>query len=299
MYIVDMHCDTSGKVFLGESFVNEYNFSRKYPQLQFAAMFDKSAKNSTPEERRAYSVECEGRLTAAFEREGIGRVFAASDIGAAKRSVILSIEGGGGLFADSPELNRLYERGLRVFGIAWDGNELAASAYDENDTGLTEAGVKMVKRLSELGIIIDVSHLSDRSFYDVLNVTDSPVIATHSNFRDVCAHSRNLTRDMAKEILSRKGVIGLNLYPPLLSPSGDAVLEDIFAHIDYALSAFGEDILGFGFDIDGTSGRYPLGLDESGSIHDRVAEQLTVRYGERLAAKICGENILSFLKRNI
>lgn len=296
MIIADMHCDTSSNAFRGETFVNGYNFSQKFPQLQFAAMFDKSAKNSTPKERRDYAIECERRLTVVCEREGVTRVFSASDLDVTERSVILSIEGGAGLFADSPELLELYARGLRVFGLAWDKNELAASAYDEDDTGLTKDGVKMVKRLSELGIIIDVSHLSDKSFYDVLNITDAPVIATHSNFRDVCAHSRNLTRDMAREIGARGGVVGLNLYPPLIA-SGNARTEDIFRHIDYALSSFGEDLLGFGFDIDGTSGQYPEGLDERGSIHDRVTELIVSRYGERIASKICGCNVLSFLSR--
>ena len=141
--------------------------------------------------------------------------------------------------------------------------------------------------------------MSDRAFYDTLDCTSYPVIATHSNFRDVCSSPRNLTLDMARHIVARGGVIGLNLYPRFLSDSGSADDSDILRHVDYALSHFGEDALTFGFDIDGTDGEYPLGYGENESIHDRVLELLIREYGNSVAEKIAGLNAIRFLKENL
>ena len=93
--------------------------------------------------------------------------------------------------------------------------------------------------------------------------------------------------------------MGLNLYPPFLSGEEEADFENIFRHIDYAIDTFGEDFLGFGFDIDGTGGEYPRGLDETESIHDKVVNRLLLQYGERITEKLAGGNVISFLERNL
>lgn len=303
MYIADMHCDSLSSVSGESGLVNQYNVSAIYPQLQFFAHFSPKG-NDTPMLRRkklmrAYNVylsECErlGLVNAVSGRD----LFLATE--ASKASAMFTVEGGAGLFADSPELDTLARGGLRVLGMAWDTNELAASAWDENDTGLTDEGRKMVERCSELGIILDLSHLSGRAFYETFEISALPHIATHSNFREICNSKRNLTRDMAKRIASRGGVIGLNLYPPFLNDGGRACTDDLFRHIDYALDLFGSDEnMGFGFDIDGTDGCYPLGIDETESIHDRVVEYISVRYGEKTAERIAGLNVIDFLKNNL
>ena len=156
----------------------------------------------------------------------------------------------------------------------------------------------MVDILSAYGIIIDVSHLSDRSFYDVIERTAYPVIATHSNFRDVCASPRNLTLDMARRIASRGGIIGLNVYPAFLSDSGRADKSDIYRHVDYALDKLGEDVLCFGCDIDGVE-EYPDGFNENESIHDRLVDILLERYSQSVVEKIAGLNAINFFKGNL
>jgi len=214
------------------------------------------------------------------------------------RSVILSIEGGGGLFASSSELDVLYGAGLRVLGMVWDDNELGASAWTRDDYGLTDEGVALAKRCADMGIILDVSHLSDRAFYDTLSACPMPLLATHSNFREVCPSPRNLTLDMAKKIVARGGVIGLNLYPDFLS-EGEADTDDILRHVDFALENLGEDALGFGFDIDGTDGKYPRGITASHSIHEQVIDLLLSHYSYSTVEKIAGLNVLDFLKNNL
>ena len=219
---------------------------------------------------------------------------------ASKSAAMFTVEGGGGLFANSPELDALARGGLRVLGMAWDTNELSSGAWEKDDTGLTEEGEKMVNRCSALGIIIDTSHLSDRAFYETFELSGFPHIATHSNFREVCPSGRNLTRDMAKMIAARGGVVGINLYSPFLKDGGLATAEDVIRHIDYALDLFGSDEnIGFGFDIDGTDGEYQVGIDEKSSIQDQLTEMLITKYGDKTAERIAGLNVIDFLKNNL
>jgi membrane dipeptidase len=184
-------------------------------------------------------------------------------------------------------------------GIVWDKNELSSSANDIIDTGLTLEGVKMVSRMAELGIILDVSHLSDRAFYEAFELSPMPHIATHSNFRAVCDHDRNLTDEMARMIAARGGVMGLNLYPSFLREDGYADTDDILRQVDYGLSLVGDSALAFGFDIDGTDGQYPFGIDTSRSMHEAVIELLLSRYPASTVEKIAGGNVIEFLKDNL
>ncbi len=300
MFIADMHCDSLSLVSGERGLVNDYNVS-KGGALQFFACF-LSNKDRTPQQRRrdlmhyldAYISEC-SRLCL----NTVKGVRDLNEMGVGKISALFSIEGGAGLFSTSEELDVLYRMGLRVMGLCWDGNELASAAWDNFDTGLTDEGKRMVLTLSEMGIVLDVSHMSDKSIYDTLEITSYPLLATHSNFRDVCNSPRNLTREQAKMIASRGGVIGLNIYPPFLSERDTATGDDILRHVDYALENFGENSLGFGFDIDGTDGIYPDFVRTDRSIHEQVTELLLSHYSESVVRKIAGENVISFLENNL
>ncbi len=302
MYIVDMHCDSLLQVSAERGLKNSHNLSSRYPQLQFFADFVPADGMPADYRRRRlfhyldiYISECQ-RLDILPVRDCQELNFAIEN---SANSGIFAIEGGGGLMPDSEELDMLYRMGLRVMGLCWDTNELATSAWDKDDRGLTEEGKKMVDVLSQYGIIIDVSHMSDRSFYDCIERTAYPVIATHSNFREICDSPRNLTYDMARRIAMRGGVIGLNIYPAFLNDSGRADKYDILRHVDYALDRLGEDVLCFGCDIDGTEGAYPDGFCEEESIHDRLCDILLERYSSSIVEKIAGKNAIEFLKGNL
>lgn len=302
MYICDMHCDSILRVNSSRGLVEKHNFSSDYPQMQFVALFVPKGEES-PRERRRRTMHLLDVYLSERERLKLVSVADCHDLNYAieteRRSTLLSIEGGAGLFADSEELLTLYRAGLRVLGLAWDGNELSASAWDKEDYGLTAEGRALARRASEMGIILDVSHMSDRAFYDLLELTPYPLLATHSNFRDVCPSPRNLTKDMAAKIVARGGVIGLNLYPPFLTENLVCTPEDILRHVDYALENFGENSLGFGFDIDGTDGMYPEGFDERSSIHDRMLELLDKRYSASVVERLAGGNVIEFCRNNL
>ena len=301
MYIVDMHCDSLIRVGGDRGLINPYNFSAKHPHLQFTAAFV-SAAQRPPEERRAELMQHFNVYLSEKERLGLLGVKGAEDVYSFEdkemRSSLFSVEGGAGLFPTSPELDVLAMGGLCVYGMAWETNELATSCWDKNDKGLSELGKQMARRCDSLGIISDVSHLSDKSFYDLMEVSRFPVLATHSNFRELCASPRNLTREMAKMIVERGGVIGLNLYSEFLNDSKDATLDDILRHVDFALENFGENSLGFGFDLDGVD-KLPVGISLESSIHDQVIELLLSKYASATVEKIAGKNVLNFLKSNL
>lgn len=302
MYVVDMHSDSLSEVSGERGLLNSYNVSSEYPHLQFFAHYS-SASGKAPEQRRRALIRAFDVYLYECERLGIKRILEGRDVFSAVEcggvASLFSVEGGGGLFADSPELSSLAGAGLSVLGMAWDTNELATGALDGDDRGLTDEGRKMAERCSELGITLDVSHLSDRSFYELFEVSPMPHIATHSNFRSICPSRRNLTLDMAKMIASRDGVIGINLYPPFLNESGDASLDDVIRHIDYGLENLGEGCIGFGFDIDGTTGKYPIDIDTKRSIHDQVINRLISEYSSSVAERVAGLNVIEFLKNNL
>lgn len=302
MKVVDMHCDSLSCVSGERGLITPYNFAQSDGHLQFAAAFVPNDDRDGAV-RRAELMQYFNVFLSERARLGLAAVKAAEDVhrfetGAAS-AALFSIEGGAGLFADSPELETLKAAGLAVLGMAWDTNELAASAWDRDDSGLSFLGKDMVKRCDELGIISDVSHLSDKSFYELMEISRYPVLATHSNFREICASPRNLTRDMARMIAERGGVIGINIYPPFLKEGGAATLDDVVRHVDYALEHFGDECLGFGFDIDGTDGEYPVGIRLDRSIHEQVIELLTARYPSSTVERIAGGNVIEFLKNNL
>ena len=309
MYVVDSHCDSIQQVD-GRNFplVNPYNISQKYKQLQMVAMFC-SWPHETPRECYKRATRYMGLFSVAMDNESdkIVKVKTYADVEKAfaddKHAALLAIEGGTGIMGDAQIFREFYNFGVRVFGLAWLHNDLAKSnrlEEGEEDTGLSDKGREIIALGNELGMIFDISHLSDKAFWDVIELTKKPVIATHSNFRDICPHSRNLTYDMAKALIDKGGVIGLNFYPKFISENpDDHTIAGLFKHLDYCLENFGEDGIGFGGDIDGTSGRFPRDIVLTRSIHDQLIEFMQQHYSETVVEKVAGGNYLNFLKNNL
>ena len=309
MYIVDSHCDSIMRGAAdGSALVTNYNFSQKHRHLQFCAIF--SASNGSDAdaayEKAMHALEY-FKSSVSHSENNIIQVRTYAEIENAfkngKNSALLTIEGGGGFIKNSiDEFIKLYDEGARIFGLSWRNTPLASSAFmrdGEVDTGLTELGRKIISKGNELGMIFDVSHLSDKSFWDVAVAAEKPIVATHSNFRSLCDCTRNLTDEMAKEIIRQDGMIGLNLYPGFVNENvSKQTVSCLFEHLDHCLSLGGDDHIGFGGDIDGTSGQYPSPLSEETSIHDQLIElMLKHNYSESLVNKVAGENYLRFLQK--
>ena len=306
--IVDSHCDSIQPAAEGKQpLVNPYNYSQKYPQLQFVAFFCGWPKeDARASYERAHRYLEALRASVADESQNLALVKSYADIEAAfaagKHAALFSMEGATGLCGSVEILREFYEVGLRVTGLAWLSNDLAKSnrviSDGEEDTGLTLTGREIVAEGNRLGIIFDVSHLSDRSFWDLAEIAEKPIIASHSNFRSLCGHSRNLTDEMAREIIRRDGMIGLNLCKSFISDDKSRqTAEGLFDHLDHCLELGGEDHIGFGCDIDGIES-YPEPLTLDRSVHEQLIDVMTARgYCDRLIEKVAYRNWMDFLKK--
>ena len=228
-----------------------------------------------------------------------------------KMSALMTIEEGGCCKGEIGNLERLYQLGARMMTLTWNyPNELASpnlfiksaekGSTLKNDEGfnlfdsskgLTEKGFFFIQRMEELGMIIDVSHLSDAGFWDIVQHTKKPFVASHSNARALCGHCRNLTDDMIRAVAGRGGVIGLNFYGCFPDEPNDSHsrVARMAAHARHMLNVGGSGCLGLGSDFDGISGEL--------EIQDCSQMQKLVEGLER--AHFTGTEIENILWRNV
>lgn len=217
---------------------------------------------------------------------------------------LIGIEGGTVIGNNLDNINKLYEMGVRYIGLTWNNsNSISTSAKDESETGdnsgLTEFGAEVVKRMNETGMLIDVSHLSGQGFWDVIEKTNSPVIASHSNCYSINPHYRNLTDDQIKAIAKNGGYIGINFYDKFLDKDGErngSDIEKVMEHINHIKNLVGVDCIGIGADYDG-------GITPARELYDVTCYPLLTKkllengYTESDVKKILGENFLKVFKR--
>lgn len=177
-----------------------------------------------------------------------------ADIVKAKRenkiAFIICLEGASPLQNEISYLRNFYKLGLRCVGLTHDvRNEVADGIRERNGGGLTHFGVTVVKECASLGIVVDVSHLSDRGTEDVLEVSTQPIIASHSNSRALCSNLRNLPDHMIRGIAQSGGVIGFHALDRFVSDSPNSTLDHVLKHIAYVAELGGVDCVGIGPDI--------------------------------------------------
>ena len=177
---------------------------------------------------------------------------------AGKCAAFLAIEGAEAVREDEGLLEHAYESGVRMISLVWNlPNGLAAPCG--SDEGLTETGRRFFKRAQTLGMLVDVSHLSEKGFWDMIELAEKPVLASHSNSFSVCPHPRNLTDDQFRAICDLGGTAGLNLYVPFLTEQPRASFDDLRRHLDHFLELGGEGHIALGADLDGCD-RLPAGF---------------------------------------
>jgi len=183
-----------------------------------------------------------------------------------KIGAIMAIEGAYGVF-DLSALRIFYQLGLRLITLTWNySNHLATGiGEDKGNKGITEMGKSFIAEMNRLGIIIDVSHISPGSFWDVIKYSKKPIVASHSNVKNICNHPRNLNDDQIIAIANSGGIIGINFYPKFLSNSTRADIFDIIKHINYIKELVGIEYIGFGTDYDGID-YTPEGMEDISSM---------------------------------
>jgi len=211
-------------------------------------------------------------------------------------SGMLSIEGADVIEGRIEMLGVFHRLGVRMVGLVHSlRNQLADGVTDRRTGGgLSELGVQAVEELDRLGMIIDVSHLNDDGFRDVLELTGNPVIASHSNSRAVCGHPRNMTDEMIQALAGNGGVMGMNFAPSFVHPV-EATLGGVVDHIDHIVNLVGPDHVGLGSDFDGIPNT-PKGLEDASRMPDITRELVKRGYGKEDIVKILGGNHLRLIK---
>lgn len=215
-------------------------------------------------------------------------------------SAFLTIEEGGILENDMLRLERLYQEGIRLMTLTWN-YENCIGFPNSRDTSVMQAGLKLfgievVERMNQLGMLIDVSHLSDGGFWDVLKYSKKPIVASHSNCRSLCEHPRNLSDDMIKALANHGGIAGINFYPYFLNSSGNASMEIIAEHIWHMYQVGGEDVIGIGTDFDGfDEGQSDImHIGQMKALYDMVKKR---GFTERQMEKFWSKNAIRILKQ--
>lgn len=178
---------------------------------------------------------------------------------AGKCAAFLSLEGAEGIGCDPGRLEDLHAMGVRMVNLTWNENNALAGCAVKDGGGLTAQGREFVRRAQRLGILLDVSHLSERAFWDLMDLAEEPVVASHSNSAALCPHRRNLTDEQFRAICETGGFVGINFYTPFLAPSGKADLDTVRCHMDHFLSLGGFGHVALGGDLDGCDA-LPVGL---------------------------------------
>ena len=193
---------------------------------------------------------------------------------AGKMSAILTLEGPAGIGFDAGRLEELYKRGFRISTLGWNEKNILVGSH-RTGGGLTDAGKEYVQECQRLGILVDVSHISDEGFWDIMEITEAPIVASHSNLRSVCDHSRNLTEDMYLSIVQTGGTAGINLCAPFIKAEG----ADFDATCDHILRMLEIDPTGkhvsLGGDLDGCD-ELPegfVGIQSYNALADRLLER--------------------------
>lgn len=301
--VCDTHCDTASEALdrrdelFKNSLMLDFKRMKKYKgYTQFLAAFTAPEYYDRPYERctsiikyihsQAEKYSDTVRLCKGFD--DISRAEKENKI-----SVFISAEGGEGI-KSLADLEELYALGVRMLALTWNNdNALGGGAFGDGG-GLTALGKEVVRAMNRLGMIIDVSHASEKTFYDILSITHKPVAASHSNAYDLCPHPRNLKKEQIKEVINIGGVIGINFYPEFLAASRTADIGDIIRHIEYFLSLGAEDNIGIGSDFDGID-RLPEGIRDVSDTYNIFKELSQKGFSDNLIQKIAYKNIYRLL----
>lgn len=327
MKVIDLHCDTVSELYLHpqESFASN-SFAVDLKKLhqgdylvQNFALFTDRSKTQDPKHHALALYDRFCQMMAEHDDE-IAQARTYADIkqnaAAGKISAVLTLEDGGVVDHDLGMLQNWYQMGVRMIALTWNyPNEIGypqrmigqASDFHrsvkqviDEQHGLTDFGIEYVRTMEELGILIDVSHLSDAGFWDVMHYSRGPIVASHSNARALCPAARNLSDEMIRSIAQRGGLIGINFCGDFLEQqtieNGPSRIEAIVRQILYIRNLAGIDCLALGTDFDGIDcqreiedasqiGKLAEALKKAGMPDDEI-EKIYYRNALRLARQM-------------
>lgn len=301
MIIVDGHCDTLTKsIDTGESLLhNPFHWdiqrARHYDGfVQILAVFQ-DPESSRPTFKRAldYIQEAE-KIENRTSWLKLCRSFQDIEKGQKENKVcgLLAIEGGDALEGSMDNLIALHRSGVRCITLTWNyANELGDGAKQSLNGGLTPFGQEVVRWMQNHGMLVDISHADEKTFWDCIEACNQPVIASHSNARAVYDHPRNLWDDQLKAISTSKGVVGINFYTRFIGPAGKTDITGLIRHIEHICGIAGEDTVGLGADFDGMN-TLPEPIKGVESLDLLFNELARLNFSENTIKKLAGGNFL-------
>ena len=214
-----------------------------------------------------------------------------------KKSILLGIENGLAIEEKIENLQHFANRGIVYMTLCHNGDNLICDSAKGNNTygGVSEYGEKVIHEMNRLGIMVDLSHGGEKSFYDALEISRSPIVCSHSNCRALCDHPRNLTDDQLRAIARIGGVAHTTFYPGFLCKNGEASILDGITHLEHAIKIMGIDHVGIGTDFDGDGG--VPGMACSSDAINFTMHLLRKRFSEEDIRKIWGGNWLRVMKQ--
>jgi membrane dipeptidase len=321
MRFIDLHCDTlmlsfvkkTGDVYdMPDAMLDVKRMKEAGALAQFFAIFmpppgaEKFIGLTEPIDDGAFIDHCVAAFNATME--GFGGIIAPAHSGgdieknrdAGKMSALLTFEDGRPIDGKMENLERYYAQGFRLITLTWNGENCFGfpnSAESEiMQRGLKPFGKDAVRRMNELGMAVDVSHLSDGGFYDVAAISQKPFVASHSNCRALCPHQRNLTDDMIRTLAEKGGLVGLNYGPEFLNADiacKDSTAELISAHARRMINVGGSDCVALGSDLDGIQGNIEIDrVEKTPLLFDRFSKD---GISEETIEKIAWKNALRVL----
>ncbi|MDQ7096076.1 dipeptidase [Desulfosporosinus sp. PR] len=212
-----------------------------------------------------------------------------------KIGVLLSVEGGEILGENLFMVDVIFRLGVRALGLTWNQrNALADGVGEDTHSRLTKLGQEVVKRMNQLGMLIDVSHLNEEGFWHVLNLSEYPIAATHSCAYALCPHPRNLTDRQLRALARQKGIVGVNFYPRFLKESGLVTRQEVVRHICHIAEVAGAETVGFGSDFDGID-ETPEGLEDVRDYAYLLEDLTKVGFSTKEIRQILGGNFMRVL----
>ena len=209
-----------------------------------------------------------------------------------RKSIMLGIENGLALGGQLDNVKHFADRGVVYITLCHNGdNDLCDSCRGCNThDGISRFGEQVIREMNRLGLMVDLSHAGEKSFYDALDISQTPIVCSHSSCRALCDHPRNLTDDQMRRLAAKGGVMQVTLYNGFLVKDGEATILDAITHLEHAIHVMGIDHVGLGTDFDGDGGI--RGLRDSSELINFTRQLLARHYSERDIQKIWGGNFL-------
>lgn len=305
MRLFDLHCDTLYRAYTEKSTLFNDNFHISFNKTSGIDKYIQCLAVWIPDEYRGKAAAdlfggCVQKFHEQLDSTGITIINTKEQLeeaAASGRGVILTVEGGAVLEGRLERLSVLKDAGVKMMTLTWNGsNEIGDGVGVENAGGLTDFGKQAVAEMEKQGIIIDISHASERLFYDVAERTNKPFAASHSDAKTVCPHKRNLTDEQFGIIRDREGIVGLNFCVDFLNKQAtNAKMCDIIRNAEHFLSLGGEKTLAIGGDFDGAD----IPSDMSGiEVMPQLYEMfLHHNYSETLVDDIFFNNAFRFFRK--